>query len=122
MDENNLSARADQLVRAVADLSDSITDLMERTELSAHKIKRSRNFAQATAVGLVLDVVLTVVIVFVFNRQQAVNSDVLCPLYGVFIGSLDNTRRTSMTPEQQARFDHAVSVVTHGADVLGCDS
>lgn len=127
MDEAQLSGRADNLARAVVDLGESITELTARTEQSADQVRRARRAVRLTVAGLVLDIVLTATIVFVFYRERqlsdahdTVNRDVLCPLYALLVSTYDPARRATMTPDQQAKYDSGFSVIRQGARTLGC--
>lgn len=122
-----LSREAAGLVTAVGDLTKAL--------------KKYRRFAVATAVGLVLDVVLTIIMATVLSGQADTNRQikeslrenyitqqqqaetrvrVLCPLYALLLTSVDPAKRAALPVDQQKVYDTTVGVIQKGYGTLGC--
>jgi len=132
MPDQNLTARAEVLTRSVAALTISVQQLAD-SQAHVKKVMRW------TVVGLILDLVLSLAAVALFNRQREANhrladntahieqvqtrtSDkVLCPLYALFIAfeprAIDNP---GFTPEERQERRQAYAVIHQGYDILGC--
>lgn len=127
MSEGELSRRATELSRVVADLGDSIAELTDRTEGAEERQRRSRNVIRLVVVGVLLNIALSVAVFLNFRNgaelsaaQERTSSQVLCPLYQILLGSHDPAAREAMTPERRARYDEAFAVIQQGARILGC--
>lgn len=133
MPDRNLSQRAEGLTTAVSELSTVVGQLV-----AGHA--RMKHIQWWTVVGLLVDLVLTVVVGLVINNQHHVydqiseansrietvqrrtSDEVLCPLYKVLLAfePRSTTSPTLTDAERQARTE-AYDVVRRGYAVLGCD-
>lgn len=124
--------RADRLAVVVAQLNDSVQGLAVRSERSEADITRSKRAIRWTAVGVVLDIVLTVVAALLFNDQRAASSrldaqqqqitrvqrDVLCPLYDLFLASYNP--RSPQAKANPAKYEASFKTIREGVVVLEC--
>lgn len=130
-----LSATAAELELAVDTLNRGLADVGKQA-------RANRRRTVLTAVGLLLDVALTIALATVLSGQAETNQrvreslaqnyitsqqqaqtrvKVLCPLYTVLLASVsDPNRATAMTPAQRAQVAAAVQVVRDGYTALGC--
>jgi len=126
------AAHAERLHRAVQELNQSVRDLAARSTRTESDLRASRRAIRLTAVGLALDLTLTVVAFFLYHNQQVTGrqlamtvveqertrSEALCPLYGLFLGSYDP--HSEAAKRNPARYDDAFVVIRKGAHSLGC--
>lgn len=126
------------------DLTTTAGDLVREVQTLSARLRSTRRNTVILAVSLVLDLTLTIVMATVLNHQadqnhkiqQALSQnyvtaqqqrqtriDVLCPLYQLFIASVDDPHRTDgMTPDQKARSDRAAVAIHAQYARLGCPS
>jgi hypothetical protein len=129
------------LVEAAAGINDRVqrlaTDEGLQFETLAQKAHRNRMLATVAIVGLILDVLITIVLTFIGLGMQS-NTDridaltqrldraqttqrqkALCPLYQVFLDSKSPQGRAA-APDPD-KYDHAFVVIKQGYDALECD-
>lgn len=116
--------------------------LQAAVETLTKRMRSTRRRTAVTAIGLLLDVGLTIALATVLSgqadtnrqlrqsvaqnyitqqEQQATRVRVLCPLYTVLLASAtDPNRATAMTPAQHAQVAAAIQVVRDGYAALGC--
>jgi hypothetical protein len=119
-DPSNLPAVAKELIITIAGLTSAIQDLLRRTT-------RSERLIAFTVMGLILDLCLTIVAGFLVYSQYSTNaalddtrSEVLCPLYSVFLGSYNpNTRAAG---QDRKTYEDTFQVIRAGYAHLGCTS
>lgn len=120
------------LVKAVNRLETSINHLARRSDVQEESLKRNRMVLRIALVGLALDLALTVVCAALFAKadtnseqiqsvQDRTSSEVLCPLYQVFLDSMRiNTPPANQTPEQAEFRAESMRTIQHGYDILKC--
>lgn len=132
MPDPNLAARAEVLAGAVASLTDSVQRLAESQA-------RIRKLAVTTAIGLLVDFILTVAGIVLFVNQRDINNrlvdanarieavqsrtsdQVLCPLYKLFIAFEPRAKdNPQFTPQERTERAHAYEVIHQGFATLGC--
>lgn len=124
------------------DLTTTAGDLVREVRTLSQRLKSTRRNTVILAVSLIIDLTLTVVMATVLNhqadqnhkiqqalsqnyltseQQRQIRVDVLCPLYQLFIASVDDPNRTAgMTPTQKAKSDKAAVAVHQQYARLGC--
>lgn len=124
----------------VADLRQGIADLTMlvgqltmvqagQLDTQAKQIKKIRLLTIITLVGLMLDMMLTVLGVFVVMRvnnnsndlrivQSKVSTDALCPLYDIFLDAY--APKSPQALANPKAYDDAFVVIERGATALGC--
>ena len=130
------------LVEAATGLMDRVHALARdegiQFDTLARKSHQNRILATVAIVGLVLDVLITVVLTFIGLGMQS-NTDridglthrldiaqtttrqkALCPLYQVFLDSKSAAGRAA-APDPE-KYDHAFVVIKQGYDVLDCSA
>lgn len=147
MSDDNLEGKADDLIKAVTALKNDISitaSLSKRTVDTEKTTKRLRRWAVATTVGLILDLFLSGVGIWLFvdasqqretirstinqvqrntlrldNVQQILSKDVLCPLYKVFIQSYNTS---DIKPDDLAAYEERYRTFRRGNLTLGCET
>lgn len=137
-DARTLAAAAEHVSDSAGALAGQIAALREelaaereqrRTEVAAERRRGRRNSLGLVfmAMGLVLDIVLTISIVVIASDQYITASEqartrvrVLCPLYSLLLASVDPAKRDALPPAQQTVYDHTVQVIQDGYRTLGC--
>jgi hypothetical protein len=135
-------SRVDRLIRMAVELTGEVETLPH--DIGTHFVslasstRRNRLMIWALAGSMFLDVIITVVLVFVgaatvknTDRLNQVTSDLsatqteqrtraLCPLYGVLKGaeSPEGKARSALPPDE---YDHAFEVINEGYLTLKCD-
>lgn len=116
---------ATTLAARAAALAGSVTELRGAVEWLDRRANRSRRVLAIAVAGLVLDLVLSVAVGFALlaqvetsKRQDVVQSEVLCPLYAIFIGSYRPESRTE-GPDRQ-KYEEAFTVIRGSYAKLGC--
>lgn len=133
--DDDLDARAEAYERKLAAAGGP--DAMVRT--LSEGLDRQTRVSIWLAISLILDLVLSLLLAYGYlavnensksiDHLQARTSDqVLCPLYGVFLKSIDQQRPTAADANQDGNvtrieeFDYAnaVEVIEEGYSTLGC--
>lgn len=123
---------------AVADLAARATELAENvgqlriaTDSLTRRTLRSERVITITVIGLVLDVMLSLAVMWAYhvqsvqsdqleaNQQQArkIRDGALCPLFGLILGTYDPTTRP---PEGRKAYDDAYNQMRTIYDNLAC--
>lgn len=127
MPERELAKSAAELTTSVKTLTEAVEKLMGRTE-------RSERAILLTVVTLIIDVVLTIGVGLSFYAQFATNSkveqairqqeitttQVLCPLYAVFLGSYNPQSRASGSDRDI--YEQNFVVIRDGYKTLQCST
>lgn len=120
-----LNKSTQELTKTVGLLADRVDTAEKRTEA----IPLIQKITFALAVGaLSLGAVLGWAVVKIDNNadhiedlQTRTSSEVLCPLYGLFVQSVENPRPEQVdTPEERKRFEEAKTIILNGYAQLGC--
>ena len=127
-DAQALTEAAEHAAAGAGALADQIAGL--RADLATERKRGRRNTWGLVfmALGLLLDVVLTVSLVVVSMEQYVTASEqartrvrVLCPLYTLLLASTANPDpRSQSTPAARAQFKAAVKTIQDGYITLGC--
>lgn len=127
-DARALTEAAEHAALNAGALAEQIAGL--RADLATERKRGRRNTLGLVfmALGLLLDVVLTVSLVVVSMEQYVTASEqartrvrVLCPLYEVLLAAAANPSPESQSsPTAKARFDAAVKTIRNGYTTLGC--
>lgn len=141
MPENvSLESTVNQIKAQVVTINDStlkLYDLVaELTDHQAKQIKNIRRIAMITAIGLVLDLSLTIIGVFLFNTtntvshqvsknqrqitaiQEKTSTEALCPLYDIFLDVYNP--KSPQALQNPVEYDREFTVIEQGATALGC--
>ena len=132
---DQLSARTEALAIEVAGLNQAVNRLSERIsglreDLGNLADRQSRSERRGgwtvIAVLVALSLVAGVAYVTIDTRKNAddqteLRNDVLCPLYGIFLGSYDpKTRDRNPDPQARQKYEDAFTQIRHGWVVMGC--
>jgi hypothetical protein len=123
-------------------LTATAASLQASVDTLAQRLRTTRRRTVITAIGLLLDVALTIALATVLSgqadtnrrvreslaqnyitaqQQAATRIKVLCPLYTVLLASsADPARLAAMTPAQRAQLAASVKVIRDGYTTLGC--
>lgn len=137
-----LTAQAERLAGTVADLNARITTSEDTQTNLAKALKHNTSqetFNKAMLVVASAFVLYAVIMGFVIYRvdtnankiadlQTRTSDKVLCPLYSVFVASMDNAgplagdsnRDGKVTPAERERYENAVRVIREGYGILEC--
>lgn len=148
-EEHPMDSGIRALESTTARLIDAVTDMSKRlntTERISRQLQRqqeelAREQAATTrqgrinawlALSIALDIALSLIIGLGFFRidsnadridhiQDRTSNEVLCPLYGIFLASIENPRPEQVdTPEERARFEAAAKTIRDGYSALEC--
>lgn len=125
---------------AVFSLGESVSIL---TKTQASEIKKAKTLAKVAVGGLILDIILTIGTVVLANQavinannitnnqnkvlaqqhqlellQTKVSSEVLCPLYEIFLKSYNP--KTPNALEDPAQYEESFKVIEKGSRILQC--
>jgi hypothetical protein len=126
-----LEERAGELIGIVRGLEETIRRANDvRTELDdlVARAKRNRRVMIAVIAGFTLDVVLTVLMVFVTARVnhvvQVQHDGALCPLYRIFIESdtQANRDRAAAQGQDMAVRERQFVIIRRSYDALNCEA
>lgn len=108
-----LATSAAALQRTVAELNDSIGSLGRRTD-------RSERIIALTVLGLILDVLLTFIAVWLVYGQTVVGGriDAVCPLYGLVVGAYNPNSRSP--GHDRDTYNQAYDLLRKGYAELKC--
>lgn len=144
-----LASQAERLAGTVADLNkrlntseetqDQLTNALRQIELQQHRNVSQRRFNRwATVVGIAFTGIVMVLGYALYridhnaskisDLQVRTSDRVLCPLYGLFIASIedapplaaDRDGDGTVTRAEQKRYDAAVAVILNGHETLEC--
>jgi len=115
-----------QLQATVGQIAKSVNDLTDRQSKAIVKVKKT---GYLTAIGLALDLILTVVIFFLADAndrtserleevQARTSEEVLCPLYDLFLTSYNPNGPTAK--RDPAGYERSMVTIEKGAVALGC--
>lgn len=121
-----LAARASALAGHVADLTAEVSELNRRAD-------RSRRVVAWTIAGLVVDVAMSILVVFglvgqtatdrrleaSIARQEEIRNGALCPLYNLITES-ENPRARDVYPKGPAAYDEAFRMMRAARTTLDC--
>lgn len=131
MTEGELLRRLTELTGEVRSLRGSVQELGRRAVRSERDITRARWYIRGVAGAAVLGLALIVVggllaagqrdtdrrLARAIAEQKRTRSEVLCPLYGVFISSYHPERQPAAA---RAQYEQAFAVIRRGAVTLKC--
>lgn len=128
------------LEKAVLTLTDRVTITEDTQRTLAKTQQRQTRNQRLLTLSLVIDLALSVFALFLLDRvadnsarldevQQRTSNEVLCPLYVLFIGSIesgdsaaaDANRDGKVTAKEQAAYTDAITVIRDGYDALDCN-
>lgn len=122
------------LAAAAADLNESVRNLQKKISINRRwTIALTGLFAIQAVVVLAL-VVVIINVIDTSNRiqsslkqnyrtaqqQEATRSQVLCPLYGLFIAAVANPQQPPQTPEQKQQLAVDAKIIRDGYTYLNC--
>lgn len=125
----------EELKRQTRLLDDDVRQLTEEVHRLNSRQDRTDRDKRWLIVGLLLVVGLVALVAFVAFRaeqtgrearqtadaQTQLRSDVLCPLYGIFLGAYDPASRDkSPDPDARRKYEDAYTKINHGWVVMGC--
>ena len=139
-----LEATSSRLANAVLDMSKRLntTERMQKELESQQQALAEQQQATHTqrginwilGISLALDIILSIAVGYGYVRsysnaqhiaeiQTRTSDEVLCPLYEVFLQSVNHPAPSQInTPEKKARFEAAAKIVRDGYAALGCQS
>ena len=118
----------DELKRQTRLLDDDVKRLTEEVQRLNGRADRADRDKRWLVVGLLLVVGLVALLAYVAvgaqrnaTDQAQLRNDVLCPLYGIFLGSYDpKTRDKNPDPQAREKYEDAFAKIRHGWEVMGC--
>jgi hypothetical protein len=118
----------DELKRQTRMLDDDVKQLTGEVHRLNDRADRTDRDKRWLIVGLLLVVGLVALVAFVAVRaqqtaaaQEQLRNDVLCPLYGIFLGSYDpKTRDKNLDPNARQKYEDAFAKIRNGWDVMQC--
>lgn len=124
----DMSKRLNTTERMAADLAKQQAELAQQQ----NAMQRQGKINGWLALSLVLDVVLSLALAYAATRidhnsdrieavQERTSREALCPLYGLFLRSVENPRPDQIdTAEKRALFEQAARTIRDGWSSLGC--
>jgi len=112
----------------VKGLTSKVVSLSDRLD----KIDRDKRWLVASLLGVVALVALVAFVAFraeetgreaaqTAQAQEQLRAEVLCPLYGIFLGAYDpKSRDNNPDPEARRKYDDAYDKIRAGWAVMGC--
>lgn len=124
----DVSKRLNTTERMARQLADQQEDLRKTQEAQSRQGKVNFWLAASLALDLVLSVVIGLGFVQIDDNadhiteiQDRTSDRVLCPLYGVFLTSIENPRPDQVdTPEEREAFAAAARTIRDGYSALDC--
>jgi hypothetical protein len=118
----------DELKRQTRMLDDDVKQLtteVHRLYGRADKTDRDKRWLVAgllLVVGLVAVVAIVAVVAFrIAKQQEELRAEVLCPLYGVFLGAYDpKSRDNNPDPDARRKYEDAYGKIRRGWEVMQC--
>lgn len=107
----HLAAQAKLLGAQVSALTEAVGDLDNRAN-------RSRRVLTMAVAGLVLDLVLSVGLVFTLTEQTRTRDQALCPMFALFVGSYRPDSRAE--GEDRERYEAAFVTLREAYAALDC--
>jgi len=139
-----LEATSARLIAAVQDMSlrlNTTEKVQKDLDAQQRALKKQQEATRRQwginwllGLSILLDVALSVAVGLGYFRishnaneiadiQQVTSNEVLCPLYVVFLASVDHPRPEQVdTPEEKAAFEAAARIIRDGYAALGCTS
>jgi len=139
-----LEATSARLIAAVQDMSlrlNTTEKVQKELDAQQRALKKQQEATRRQwginwllGLSILLDVALSVAVGFGYFRihsnaneiadiQQVTSNEVLCPLYVVFLASVNHPRPEQVdTPEEKAAFEAAAKIIRDGYATLGCAS
>lgn len=119
------AAQLDEDVRALADTTEANTEALGRVErrLDRSDSDRRRFITAIIALAMLAGFlgVEAIRLEHAIRAQSQLRAEVLCPLYGIFIGSYDpKTRDNNPDPQAREKYEDAFVKIRHGWQVMGC--
>ena len=134
---DELSGRVEALSGEVAGLSQATDRLGERIgglreDLGRLADRQSRTERRGVWTAITVTIALVFVVVAGYlavaaqrnsDEQEQLRNEVLCPLYGIFIGAYDpSSRDKSPDPQARQKYEDAYAQIRHGWEVMQCTS
>jgi len=125
----------DELKRQTRLLDDDVKQLTEEVHRLNNRQDKTDKIWRFLVAGLLLVVALVALVAFVAFRaentgreaeqtaqaQEQLRSDVLCPLYGIFLGAYDpKSRDNNPDPEARRKYEDAYEKIRSGWSVMQC--
>ena len=118
----------DELKRQTRLLDDDVKRLTDQVERLNERTNRAERDKRWLVVGLLLVIGLVALVGYTAvqaqkaaDDQAQLRNDVLCPLYGIFLGSYDpKTRDRNPDPQARQKYEDAFAQIRHGWAVMGC--
>ena len=118
----------DELKRQTRLLDDDVKRLTDQVERLNERTNRAERDKRWLVVGLLLVIGLVALVGYTAvqaqkaaDDQAQLRNDVLCPLYGIFLGSYDpKTRDRNPDPQARQKYEDAFAQIRHGWTVMDC--
>jgi hypothetical protein len=118
----------EELKRRAAALDDDVQKLTGSVDRLADRMNRSDRDRRWFVVGLIVVAIVVTMIGWIAveaarnSRAQAqLRSEVLCPLYGIFLGAYDpNSRNGNPDPAAREKYEDAYAKIRRGWAVMEC--
>lgn len=126
MDElKRRAAQLDQDVRTLNNTTEANTEALDRIHQRLDRSDKDRRRFVTAIIALAM--LAGFLAVEAFRLEQAIRSqdqlraEVLCPLYGIFIGSYDpESRANNADPDAKAKYEDAYAKIRRGWQVMEC--
>lgn len=118
----------DELKRQTRLLDDDVKRLTDQVERLNERTNRAERDKRWLVVGLLLVLGLVALVGYTAvqaqkttDDQAQLRNDVLCPLYGIFLGAYDpKTRDRNPDPQARQKYEDAFAQIRHGWTVMDC--
>lgn len=118
----------DELKRQTRLLDDDVKQLTEEVHRLNERQDKTDKIWRFLVTGLLMVVALVCLLGYVAFRaertareQEQLRSDVLCPLYGIFLGAYDPASRdNNPDPQARAKYDDAYRKINNGWSIMQC--
>lgn len=118
----------DELKRQTRLLDDDVKRLTDQVERLNERTNRAERDKRWLVVGLLLVLGLVALVGYTAvqaqktaDDQAQLRNDVLCPLYGIFLGAYDPaTRDRNPDPQARQKYEDAFAQIRHGWTVMDC--
>lgn len=118
----------DELKRQTRELDDDVKRLTQEVHRLNRRVDRTDRDKRWLVVGLLLVVGMVALVAYAAwqaqitaARQDELRNDVLCPLYGIFLGSYDpKTRDKNPDPMARQKYEDTFVQIRSGWNLMQC--